>query len=52
MDENKAWAIYSSLLAILKQLDSTRELQLYANVNAAVSSARGLLVQELNPDGE
>lgn len=49
MDENKAWAIYKSLEAVLKQLDSTTTPQLYANVSAAVSSAKGYLESVLNP---
>jgi len=51
MDPNKCWAIYNSLLAVEKQLDQTREPQLYANVAAAVSSAKDLLVQKLNQAG-
>ncbi len=43
MDENKAWAVYKGLESILKQLDSTITPQLYTNVAAAVSSAKGYL---------
>lgn len=47
MDENKAWAVYNALSAVLAQLDQTATPQLYTNVAAAVSSAKGLLVQVL-----
>lgn len=47
MNENKAWAVYNSLSAVLAQLDETATPQLYANVAAAVSSAKDLLVQVL-----
>lgn len=51
MNPDKCWAIYNSLLAVLKQLDSTREPQLYGNVALAVSSAKDLLVQRLEQTG-
>lgn len=50
MDENKAWAIYKALDAVLKQLDSTITPQLYANVEAAVSSAKGYLESVLSAE--
>lgn len=50
MDENKAWAIYKTLDSVLKQLDSTATPQLYTNVAAAVSSAKGYLESVLGGD--
>lgn len=47
MDENKAWAVYNTLSAVLAQLNQTDTPQLYTNVSAAVSSAKDLLVQVL-----
>lgn len=47
MDENKAWAVYNTLNAVLAQLNQTDTPQLYTNVAAAVSSAKDLLVQVL-----
>mgnify|MGYP006334611161 CR=1 FL=1 len=47
MDEKKAWTVYNTLSAVLAQLDQTTTPQLYANVAAAVSSAKDLLVQVL-----
>lgn len=51
MSPEKVWALYNTLNAVLKQLDQTREPQLYANVTAAVSSAKDLLVQRLEQTG-
>lgn len=47
MDANKAWAVYNTLAATLAQLNQTATPQLYANVAAAVSSAKDYLVQVL-----
>lgn len=52
MNQDKAWAVYNSLKAVLNQLNQTETPQLYQNVVAAVSSAKDYLVQKLQQTGE
>jgi len=51
MGQDKAWVCYNALKNVLASLKGMEETQYYANVSAAVSSAKDYLIQRLQQTG-
>ena len=47
MGQDKAWVCYNALKNVLASLKGMEETQYYANVAAAVSSAKDYLIERL-----
>lgn len=51
MGQDKAWACYNALKNVLASMKGMEQTTYYANVSAAVSSAKDYLVAQLQGSG-